>query len=226
MVPQARLPFPAFSSAAALRAEPAPDFNAEVRPILSRYCFKCHGPDEKARKAKLRLDVREAALKEAKSGSIAIVPGKPEESELCARIASTDKEEVMPPAEMKTELTPAQKDILERWIASGAKYDPHWAFTKPTKQAGVTLPAGTNPIDAFIDARLAKVGLHRSPQADRAALIRRVSFDLIGLPPTPDEIVSFESDAAPDAYERLVDRLLASPQYGERWARKWLDIAR
>ena len=117
------------------RAAESPDFNGEVRPILSRYCFKCHGPDEKARKSKLRLDLREEALKEAKSGAVAIVPGKPGESELCARIFSIDKEEVMPPAETKHELTPQQKDVLKRWIAAGADYQPHWAFVKPKQAA-------------------------------------------------------------------------------------------
>ncbi|MEQ1861662.1 MAG: PSD1 and planctomycete cytochrome C domain-containing protein [Chthoniobacteraceae bacterium] len=197
----------------------APDFNREVRPILSRYCFKCHGPDDKARKGGLRLDLRDSATREAKSGAIAIIPGKTDESELHIRIFSTDKDDTMPPPETKTELSAAQKDILKRWIAAGASYDPHWAFVAPRK--------GTlNSIDAFIDARLSAAGLKRSPEADRATLIRRVSYDLIGLPPTPDEITAFETDAAPDAYERLVDRLLASPQYGERWARRWLDLAR
>lgn len=206
---------PVFSCAAA----DVPDFNREVRPILSRYCFKCHGPDDKALKGKLRLDQRDSATREAKSGAIAIVPGKVDESELCVRIFSTDKDDVMPPPDTKQELTAEQKDVLKRWIAAGAKYDPHWAFAAPKK-------TGATSIDAFIDERLAKAGLQRSPEADRATLIRRVSYDLIGLPPTPEEVAAFETDAAPDAYARLVDRLLASPQYGERWARKWLDLAR
>jgi hypothetical protein len=128
-----------------------PDFNREVRPILSRYCFKCHGPDEKARKSKLRLDVREDATKEAKTGSIAIVPGKPDESELCVRIFSTDKEEVMPPAETKHELTADQKDVLKRWIAAGADYQPHWAFVKPKQAAppGLADAHVTNASDAL-----------------------------------------------------------------------------
>ncbi len=209
----------AASIAAASAAADAPDFNREVRPILSRYCFKCHGPDDKSRKGKLRLDVRESATKEAKSGAIAIVPGKTDESELCVRIFSTDKDDAMPPPETKQELTAEQKDILKRWIATGADYQPHWAFAAPRKGA-------LDSVDAFIDARLAKAGLQRSPEADRATLIRRVSYDLIGLPPTPEEVVAFETDHAPDAYKRLVDRLIASPQYGERWARKWLDLAR
>jgi hypothetical protein len=210
-------------SALASRAADAPDFNREVRPILSRYCFKCHGPDDKSRKGKLRLDVREAALKEAKSGAVAIVPGKPDESELCLRIFSTDKDDAMPPTDTKTELTAEQKDVLKRWIAAGADYQPHWAFVAPKR---AEIPGFGNPIDAFIRQKLDTSGLTLSPEADRAALIRRVSYDLIGLPPTPDEVTAFETDGAPDAYERLVDRLLASPQYGERWARRWLDLAR
>ena len=207
-----------------MHAAGAPDFNREVRPILSRYCFKCHGPDDKGRKGGLRLDQREAAMKPAKSGAVAIVPGKTDDSELCLRIFSTDADDVMPPADTKTELTAEQKDVLKRWITAGADYQPHWAFIAPRKVGDV--PAGPNPIDFFIDARLAQAGLQRSPETDRATLIRRVSYDLIGLPPTPEEVRAFESDGAADAYERLVDRLLASPQYGERWARKWLDLAR
>jgi hypothetical protein len=216
-----------FAASRGIGAE-GPDFNREVRPILSRYCFKCHGPDDKARKSKLRLDVREDAMKEAKSGSIAIIPGKPDESELCLRIFSTDKEEVMPPTETKHELTAEQKDVLKRWIAAGADYQPHWAFTPPKQGAppSVGEVAGGNVIDAFIRARLQKEGLALSTEADRATLIRRVSFDLTGLPPKPEDVAAFEADSAPDAYERLVDRLLASPQYGERWARRWLDLAR
>lgn len=214
------------ASGAAQAAPTAPDFNSEVRPILSRYCLKCHGPDDKGRKGKLRLDTLEGATAAAKSGSIAVVPGKPDESELCVRILSSDKEEVMPPPDTKQSLTAEQKDILKRWIASGAKYDPHWAFAKPVKHA---LPPGStsaNPIDAFVDARLQAASLSRSPEADRATLIRRVSLDLTGLPPTPAEVTAFETDGAPDAYDRLVERLLNSPQYGERWARRWLDLAR
>lgn len=209
---------------APVHAAGTPDFNREVRPILSRYCFKCHGPDDKGRKGGLRLDLREAALKPAKSGAVAIVPGKTDDSELCLRIFSSDADEVMPPAETKTELTAEQKDVLKRWVVAGAEYRPHWAFVAPQKVGDV--PAGANPIDVYIDARLAPAGLRRSPEADRATLIRRVSYDLIGLPPTPEEVAAFESDGAADAYDRLVDRLLASPQYGERWARKWLDLAR
>jgi hypothetical protein len=207
-----------------------PDFNREVRPILSNYCFKCHGPDDKTRKAKLRFDVRESSLREAESGIKVIAPGKPDESETVARIFSKDPDEVMPPPSMKKDLNEAQRDILKRWIAAGAKYDPHWAFVKPQRPVALEIrdpqSAIRNPIDAFVLARLEQEKLAASPEADRYTLIRRVSFDLIGLPPTPEEVDAFVNDPAPDAYERLVDRLLASPHYGERWARKWLDLAR
>ncbi|MEQ1849981.1 MAG: PSD1 and planctomycete cytochrome C domain-containing protein [Chthoniobacteraceae bacterium] len=209
--------FPLFASA------DGPDFNREVRPILSNYCFKCHGPDDKTRKAELRLDLRESALGEAESGAHAIVPGKVGESELITRIFSKDSEEVMPPPSMKKELSDAQRDILKRWVASGAEYKAHWAFAKPQRSAR---PEIRNLIDPFVQAGLEKERLALSPEADRPTLIRRVSLDLIGLPPTPEEVDAFVNDQAPDAYERLVDRLLASPQYGERWARKWLDLAR
>ena len=208
----------------ALRAADAPDFNREVRPILSNNCFKCHGPDDKARKSKLRLDVREEALKPAKSGDVAIVPGKVDESELVTRIFSKDEDVMMPPPASKKSLTPEQRDVLKRWIAAGAKYDAHWAFVAP-KQAAVPGNAGGNPIDAFIRARLEKEGLAPSPEADRYTLCRRVYLDLTGLPPTPAEADAFANK--PNAsYEELVDHLLSSPRYGERWARRWLDLAR
>ena len=211
-----------------LRATDAPDFNREVRPILSNYCFKCHGPDDKSRKAKLRLDVREEALKPAKSGAHAIVPGKVDESELLTRIFSQDEEEAMPPAATKKELTDAQRDVLKRWIETGAKYDAHWAFVAP-KQAAIPGNAGGNPIDAFVRARLEKQGLAPSPEADPYTLCRRLYLDLIGLPPTPEEADAFVQAAIRNpqsAIETLVDNLLASPKYGERWARRWLDLAR
>lgn len=212
----------AAAGATALAAD-APDFESDVRPILSRYCFKCHGPDDKGRKAKLRLDTPEGAMKEAKSGSIAVVPGKPDESELCIRIFSTDEDEVMPPPEMKKELTAQQKDILKRWIVAGGEYKPHWSFVAP-KQVAPSAPG--HPIDAFVSAKLSAAKLELSPDADRSTLLRRVSYDLTGLPPTLEEIDAFVNDSTPGAYEKVVDRLLASPQYGERWARKWLDLAR
>jgi hypothetical protein len=215
----------------ALRAAEPDPFNAQVRPILARYCFKCHGPDDRARKSKLRLDVHEEALKGGRSGKPAIVPGKPGDSELVRRISATDDSEVMPPPHTKTTLTDAEKQVLRRWITDGADYRPHWAFVAPRE---APLPVirnphsstSRNPVDAFILARLEKEGLKPAPEADRWTLVRRVYLDLIGLPPTPTEAEAFVRDPSPAAYEALVDRLLASPHYGERWARRWLDLAR
>jgi hypothetical protein len=217
--------------AIAARAE-GPDFNREVRPILSNYCFKCHGPDDKTRKAKLRFDVRESALREAESGAKVIAPGQPDASDTIARILSNDPDEVMPPPSMKKPLNDAQRDILRRWIAAGAEYQPHWAFVKPVQPA---VPGAGHPIDAFVRARLEKEKLSASAEAAPETIIRRMSFDLIGLPPTPEEVDAFVADyrslvtthqSLGPAVARLADRLLASPQYGERWARKWLDLAR
>jgi hypothetical protein len=205
------------------------DFSREVRPILSRHCFKCHGPDEKARKAKLRLDVREAATRPSRSETRPIVPGKPAESELVRRIRATEPDEVMPPPATQNPLTDAEKQLLGRWIAEGAVYQQHWAFVPP-RQSLLPRVRQTewprNAIDYFVLARLEGVGLKPSPRADRATLVRRLSLDLIGLPPTPEEVDAFVRDDAPNAYDKLVDRLLASPHYGERWARRWLDLAR
>jgi hypothetical protein len=206
-----------------------PDFLRDVRPILSSHCFKCHGPDEKARKAKLRLDLREEVLAPAKSGSPALVPGKPAHSELIRRISSNDEDEVMPPPSTKNPLSASQKEVLRQWIAAGAEYKPHWAFAPP-KQAPLPKVKRAdwprNAIDFFILARLESEGLSPSAQADRHALARRLFLDLIGLPPTPDEADEFLRDNSPGAYEQWVDRLLSSPRYGERWARRWLDLAR
>jgi hypothetical protein len=206
----------------------AVDFQRDIRPILSRHCFKCHGPDDKARKAKLRLDLRDTAVQGGRSGMPAVVPGKPGDSELVRRIGA-DESEVMPPPATKNPLTESQKQLLRRWVAEGADYKPHWALVAPrqaplpvVKQAGWP----RNPIDSFVLARLEAAGLRPSPPADRYKLVRRVYLDLIGLPPTPEEADAFVNDPAADAYERLVDRLLASPHYGERWARRWLDLAR
>ncbi|MGD9644514.1 MAG: DUF1549 domain-containing protein, partial [Pirellulales bacterium] len=209
-------------------AEPV-EFNRDVRPILSAHCFKCHGPDDDTREAELRFDQREVAIAAAASGTPAIVPGKPDESELVRRITSEDADEQMPPAAANKPLTDEQKRILRDWIAAGAPYESHWSFAPPVEPA---LPAVKNaswprtPIDDFVLARQEQAGLSPSPEADRYTLIRRVSLDLIGLPPTPDEIRAFVNNRSPGAYEALVDRLLASPHYGERWARRWLDLAR
>jgi Protein of unknown function (DUF1553)/Protein of unknown function (DUF1549)/Planctomycete cytochrome C len=205
------------------------DFNRDIRPILARHCFKCHGPDDGARKAKLRLDVRDAALRPGRSGTPAVVAGKPDESELVRRVFAAEPGEVMPPPATKNPLTEGQKHLLRRWVAEGAVYTAHWAFVAP-RQAPLPRVRQTdwprNAIDFFVLARLEAAGLRPSPPADRYTLVRRVYLDLIGLPPTPAEADAFVHDPAPDAYERLVDRLLASPAYGERWARRWLDLAR
>jgi len=210
-------------------AAAGPDFNREVRPILSNRCFKCHGPDSEHQEAGLRLDVREAALAELDSGERGIVPGHADSSELVARITSDDPDLVMPPPHTKVTLSDNDKRVLTEWINAGAPYAPHWAFVKPAKPAVPPVARDgwvRNPIDAFVLARLESEKVSPSPEADRAALCRRVHLDLIGLPPSPDELAAFFADTSPDAYETLVDRLLASPRYGERWARRWLDLAR
>jgi hypothetical protein len=206
-----------------------PDFARAVRPILSNRCFKCHGPDADHQEAGLRLDVREAALGELDSGTRAIVPGHPDDSEVIARITSTDPDLVMPPPHTKVTLTADEKRILTEWIAAGAEYRTHWAFVKPERPAVAAAEHDSwsrNDIDRFVFGRLCREGLAPAPEADRATLCRRVHLDLIGLPPTPAELDAFLADRAADAYECLVDRLLASPRYGERWARRWLDLAR
>ncbi|HEX6986176.1 MAG TPA: DUF1549 domain-containing protein, partial [Planctomycetaceae bacterium] len=205
-------------------------FNRDVRPILSDNCFFCHGPDPKTREAGLRLDVRESALAALESGATAIVPGKPDESELVRRITSEDEFERMPPPEHTKRLTPEQIAILTAWVEQGAAYEDHWAYTPPVRPEPPALdrPAAPvrNPIDSFVQSRLAKAGLSPSPEADRRTLIRRVTLDLHGLPPTPEEVEAFVNDASPDAYEKLVDRLLASPRFAERQAQFWLDAVR
>ncbi|AWM40993.1 PSD1 and planctomycete cytochrome C domain-containing protein [Gemmata obscuriglobus] len=210
---------------ATARAAPEPpvDFARDVRPILSNQCFQCHGPDEKTRKANLRLDVREAALKAG-----AFVPGKPDASEIITRICTTEDELRMPPAKLKKPpLTGRQIATLKRWIAEGAKYSGHWAFAQLTRPAVPDVgPAARNVIDKFILARLAAEQVAPAKEADRVTLIRRLSFDLTGLPPAPEEVRAFVNDEAPDAYEKLVDKLLASPHFGERMAVWWLDLVR
>jgi len=209
-------------------AAPGPDFNREVRPILARHCLKCHGPDDKQRQAGLRLDTREGALAALAGGRKAVVPGKPQASTLVQRIHARGAG-VMPPPATKNPLSEADRQVLVRWIAAGARYEPHWAFVPPRAVAPPAVRTKgwvRNPVDTFVLARLEAEGLRPAPEADRYTLVRRVSLDLIGLPPTPEEADAFVNDPAPHAYERLVDRLLASPQYGERWARRWLDLAR
>jgi hypothetical protein len=199
----------------------SPDFNREVRPILSQHCFKCHGPDEGQRKAGLRLDRRDGATR-------VLAVNKAGESGFVKRITSHGGD-MMPPVYANKPLNDKEIAILRRWVAAGAVYKPHWAFVPP-KQAPLPKVQNAgwcrNAIDRFILARLEKQGLKPSPEADRMTLVRRVYLDLVGLPPTPEEADAFLNDKAPNAYERLVDRLLSSPHYGERWARRWLDLAR
>lgn len=203
-------------------------FDRDVRPILAERCFACHGFDEAAREADLRLDTFVGATDE-RNGVAAVVPGDPDASELVSRITSTDVAVVMPPPESGEPLKSTEKDILRRWIEQGAKYTTHWAFVPPQRPALPEVSGVTHPIDRFIQKRLAERGLQSSAVAQPETLIRRVSLDLIGLPPTLEEIDSFleaiEQDAEA-AYEDLVERLLASPHYGERWGRWWLDQAR
>ena len=200
-------------------------FSRDVRPILSEMCFSCHGPDDKGRKGELLLSEMDGALKGGESGEPAIVPGKPALSEMIKRIHSEDPDERMPPGETKKNLSPAQIAILEKWIESGAKYEKHWAFVPPVK-SDIPRSDVSHPIDAFVRATLAQNNLSPTQEADKATLYRRLSFDLIGLPPSPEDLAEFLADDSPNAYENAVDRLLDSPHYGERWARKWLDLAR
>jgi hypothetical protein len=221
------------SSAAASSAAPAPhakpvDFNRDVIPILSNNCFKCHGPDSGERKAGLRLDVANVATKPADSGEIPIVPGKPDKSELVRRIFSNDDDQRMPPPKSNKHLTDAQRQTLKQWIAEGAVYKRHWAYVAPRRPAVPTQSGGQarNPIDAFVLAKLRQQKLQPSAEADRVTLVRRLYFDLIGLPPSTEQVAEFVNDREPQAYERLVDRLLASQHYGERMAMYWLDLVR
>jgi hypothetical protein len=196
-------------------------FNRDIRPILSENCFYCHGPDKTHQQAGLRLDLRDAAIKYG-----AIVPGKPETSKLINRVFTTDENLRMPPDASHKSLTEAQKNLLRQWVKEGATYEAHWAYIPPRRPRVPTISGAKSPIDAFILARLAEKKIKPSPQADRRTLIRRVSLDLTGLPPTPDAVQAFINDKSPHAYEALVDRLLASPQYGERMAVPWLDVVR
>ncbi len=205
------------------------DYNQDIRPLLSDNCFACHGPDAMQRKAKLRLDTREGLLGEGRDGHRIIVPGQPEQSLLIERVASDDPSYVMPPAEHHKPLQPEQIALLKRWVTEGAVWSDHWAFLTPTapELPKVSQPNWPrNPIDRFILARLDANNLQPSAPADKTTLIRRVTLDLTGLPPTPAEVADFVNDPASDAYERLVERLLNSPRYGEHMARYWLDLAR
>jgi hypothetical protein len=201
------------------------DFNRDIRPIFADACYQCHGPDKGQRKAGLRLDTRAGIF--GKRSTVA--PGKPEESEIYRRLVADDTTERMPRAASNKTLTSRQIALVKRWIEQGAEYKGHWAYIQPTRpQVPAAAEAGfvRNPVDRFILARLKEVGLEHAPEADRITLIRRLSFDLIGLPPTRAEVDAFVADQSPAAYEKLVDRLLASPHYGERMAMYWLDLVR
>jgi mono/diheme cytochrome c family protein len=204
-------------------AEKPVDFNRDIRPILSDNCFTCHGPDEKRRMAGVRLDTRDGAM-------AVVTPGQPDKSRVYVRVSHPDPKRRMPPPASGHKLTDEQIAKVKRWIEQGAEYRIHWAYEAPKR---LDPPAALksskwvrNPIDQFVLARLEKEGLHPSQEADRPTLLRRLSFDLTGLPPTPAEVDAFVKDRAPNAYEKQVDRLLASPHYGERMAMQWLDLAR
>ena len=200
------------------------EYNRDIRPILNENCFACHGADSASRKADLRLDRRDDAI-----AAEAFVPGDTDNSELLERIRTADPDEIMPPPSSKKTLTAAQKEMLTRWIASGADYQPHWSFLVPKRPAPPAVKNEgwvRNPIDRFILAALEAKGLTPAPEADRRTLVRRLSLDLTGLPPSPELVDAFLADQAPDAYEKLVDRLIASDRWGEHRARYWLDAAR
>ena len=205
------------------------DYIRDIRPILSDKCYHCHGPDKKHRKADLRLDRKESALGEAESGEIAVVPGKPSDSELIRRILNDDEDERMPPAKSGKKLTPQQKELLSKWIEQGANWEDHWAFGRPQRVEPPTVKDKAwprNSIDHFVLAKLETARIAPSSAASQETLVRRVTFDLTGLPPTTAEVDAFLADKSPEDYERLVDRLLASPRYGEQMARFWLDAVR
>ena len=213
-----------------LGAAPAPvDFNREIRPILSEHCYACHGPDEGKRKAGLRLDVEQEAFKSLKSGERAIVAGEPSRSALVSRIHSTDPDEIMPPPDHGKPLSPAQVKLLAQWVTQGARWQQHWAFIPPQRGPLPQVKQKTwprNPLDTFVLKRLEAGGLKPNPEADKSDLLRRLTFDLTGLPPTIEDVDSFLADASEGAYDKAVDRLMSSRHFGERMAQQWLDLAR
>jgi len=217
--------FGAISPAGAAAAEPV-DFSRDIKPLLSNSCYACHGPDSEHRQADLRLDVRDVAIDEAG----VIVPGEPDESELLTRLTTDDAYAKMPPPDSKRPaLTPAQVDRVRRWIAEGADWQEHWAYAKLKRPAVPEVRESgweCNPIDAFVLRRLEQKGFSHAPEADRRTLIRRLYFDLIGLPPSPEEVDAFVAGDSPNDYEQLVKRLLADERFGERMAVYWLDLVR
>ncbi len=210
-------------------AETSVNFSRDILPLLSENCFQCHGPDEANREAGLRLDIRDGALAELDSGETAVVPGQSDSSALYLRINSDDPDLRMPPPDSGKTLSPAEIARIKAWIDEGAAWSGHWAFVTPRKAAIPDKVDGwhsENPIDRFVQAKLRAAQLQPEPQADRETLIRRVTLDLTGLPPTIEEVDDFLTDDSPRAFERVVDRLLDSQRYGEHMARRWLDAAR
>ncbi|MEO2047645.1 MAG: PSD1 and planctomycete cytochrome C domain-containing protein [Pirellulales bacterium] len=206
-------------------AAPPVQYNRDVLPILADNCFRCHGFDQKKREAGLRLDTIEGATQELDSGARAITPRDMAQSALIDRIFTADTDELMPPKDSGKRLTPTQKEVLRLWVKQGADYQAHWAFIPPERREPPVVAKVDHPIDRFVRARLEKENIRPSPRARRTTLIRRLSLDLTGLPPTPLEVDAFVHDSRPDAYERVVNRLLASEHFGEHWARWWLDLA-
>ncbi len=210
-------------------ASPQVDFQRVVRPILSENCFHCHGPDANTRMADLRLDTREGVFAKRENGTPPVTPGNLQSSLVYQRITQADPALRMPPESSHKVLTDAQKDILKRWIADGATWKEHWSFVPPSRASLPPVKAKDwvrNPVDAFVLAKLEAVGLEPAPEAERRALIRRLSLDLTGLPPAPAEVEQFVNDSSPQAYEQLVDRMMASKHWGEHRGRYWLDAAR
>ncbi|MBI1368842.1 MAG: DUF1549 domain-containing protein [Planctomycetes bacterium] len=214
---------------AVAKADKPVDFNRDIAPIITDKCFACHGPDAKHVKGDLRIDQRDSAVKLDKHGAAAIVAGHPEKSKLVERIYASDPDDIMPPPKAHKPLSDAEKATLKKWIEQGAVYEKHWAYVPPKETPAPTVKDAAWPanwIDNYVEARLDAEGLHPAPDADRATLIRRVSFDLTGLPPTLAQVDAFVNDKSPNAFEKVVDRLLASPHYGERMAIYWLDLVR
>ncbi len=208
----------------AVAADDLPGFNRDIRPILAEKCYACHGPDSGTRKADLRLDT------EAGSHESVIVPGDAESSEVISRVSSDDPDQRMPPpSSKKSPLTPQQVELLRKWINAGGKYEQHWAYIPPVRPNVPEVKRADwprNDIDHFLLADQEKHGIGPGPEADRVTLVRRIYFDLTGLPPTPAQVDEFVNDSHPDAYEKLVDKLLASPAFGERMATWWFDLVR
>jgi hypothetical protein len=210
-------------------ADDSVSYSRDVRPILSQFCFKCHGPDELTRQGGLRLDHSESAYGTSDSGAIAVAPGSVDKSELVRRIASHEADEVMPPATSKLTLTDEQKDVLKKWISNGAKYEMHWAFESPKKAEPPSVHDklwNQTAIDRFAYSKLTELGLTPQHPGTPYEQIRRIYLDLVGLPPNAEAADQFAANPSEAAYEKIVDDLLQSPDYGERWARKWLDLAR